>query len=353
LGHDFGVHFHSQFYAIREEEAIDEAILTDANLLTELVGVKPTAFSFHNPTSLDLSFEADRYGGLFNAYSKRMKDRVLYCSDSNGYWRHERLEDVLSEPATKPLQVLTHPGWWQDEALAPRQRIHRTVFGRARATMENYDRLLLVDQRFNHLGKAASINLVREMLGEKADTWHYLWNENLFDILFVNIWSELERQTMDLCKSSAQNTFHLGDSEVNELFETLLTWEDIAKLFAYVFQTELTDALGLLPHELATLSDMRLRLMAGREVSAPWNGEERCVHLLEAMSSLQAFGASLIREQHKVSAIYPIRAQDWNPVDQTPSQMSDEGKSGGQAPENLLELQTLRSMLSPRGNSVQ
>ena len=47
---------------------------------------------------------------MINAYAKYFKDNVEYCSDSNGYWRHQRLENFLNNKHDK-IQVLTHPVW--------------------------------------------------------------------------------------------------------------------------------------------------------------------------------------------------------------------------------------------------
>ena len=46
------------------------------------------------------------------------------------------------------LHVLTHPEWWQAEAMSPRRRIMRCIEGRA-APEENYDALLADNQRVN------------------------------------------------------------------------------------------------------------------------------------------------------------------------------------------------------------
>jgi len=79
---------------------------------------------------------------MINAYSKYLKSNFGYCSDSNGYWRFERLEDVLKEAKHEKLQVLTHPGWWVETPMSPRQRIQRCIDGRAINVGKNYDDLL-------------------------------------------------------------------------------------------------------------------------------------------------------------------------------------------------------------------
>ena len=105
-------------------------------------GLRPAAFSFHNPTEFLLLWERDTYGGLINCYSRTFKTTIPYCSDSNGYWRFRRLRDALESAQDPRLQVLTHPGWWQEVPLHPRERIFRSVYGRALDIMNLYDVVL-------------------------------------------------------------------------------------------------------------------------------------------------------------------------------------------------------------------
>ena len=142
MGHEIGLHFDSDFYEIYDESSLSLKIAAEAEILERLYGVKPAVFSFHNPVAEQLSCEDEVYGGLINCYSRRFKNDVTYCSDSNGYWRFRRLRDVLVEAKAPCLQVLTHPGWWQDLPMPPRQRIFRSVYGRAAATMRDNDTAL-------------------------------------------------------------------------------------------------------------------------------------------------------------------------------------------------------------------
>ena len=43
---------------------------------------------------------------MINVYAKYFIENVEYCSDSDGYWRHKRLEDFLCADYDK-IQVLT------------------------------------------------------------------------------------------------------------------------------------------------------------------------------------------------------------------------------------------------------
>ena len=85
---------------------------------------------------------------MINTYAKYFADNVKYCSDSNGYWWFKRLEDFLDEKH-KRIQVLTHPGWYQKKVMRPRERIIRSVQGRANNNLKNYDAILKKHARKN------------------------------------------------------------------------------------------------------------------------------------------------------------------------------------------------------------
>jgi hypothetical protein len=146
-GHWLGLHFDSSFPGSGD---VSDRIAREAAQLGDLLERPVTAFSFHNPGLVndDLVLEDNVVAGLVNVYSRTISQRYRYVSDSNGYWRHERLFDLLEEPPAH-LHVLTHPEWWQEEPLAARDRIARCVEGRAQATLRDYDALLEAAGRAN------------------------------------------------------------------------------------------------------------------------------------------------------------------------------------------------------------
>jgi hypothetical protein len=142
LGHAVGLHFDPEYYGSRlsSKAALEETLTFERRIMENLLGISPLAFSWHNPTSGDwLTIEDEAMAGMLNTYSKPISTRYRYVSDSNGVWRHDRLQDVLGDATIEKLQVLTHPAWWVPEAMAPRQRIQRTAEGRSNRTMQRYD----------------------------------------------------------------------------------------------------------------------------------------------------------------------------------------------------------------------
>ena len=46
-----------------------------------------------------------------------------YCSDSNGYWRFDRLQDLIDSGEYDRMQILLHPIWWTEDAISPAEKV--------------------------------------------------------------------------------------------------------------------------------------------------------------------------------------------------------------------------------------
>jgi hypothetical protein len=149
LGHRVGLHFDLGYGPVRAEDELVAWLIREQEVLEDVCQSACCVFSFHNPENSAAAYRNREYGGLINASSSFFYDSVGFCSDSNGYWRGRRLEDVLRAATDERLQVLTHPEMWQDVAMSPRQRVDRCIDGRARRTRERYERLLRENNRDN------------------------------------------------------------------------------------------------------------------------------------------------------------------------------------------------------------
>ncbi len=147
LGHRVGVHFDHQFWSVTNEDALAKALDFEKAILERILERPVDAFSFHIPDALSDRFRAEEYAGLTNTYSAYFRNEVGYCSDSNGYWRYRRLEDVLRSSADARLQVLTHPEYWQDDVMSPRERVERCVQGRSDKVRQWYRDVLRESRR--------------------------------------------------------------------------------------------------------------------------------------------------------------------------------------------------------------
>lgn len=153
MGHDIGLHFDHAFYKevmqITDDEIMRKNAIKEKEILENLVDSNVNVVSFHNPeASNTLDIEDDYYAGMVNAYAKIIKERFHYCSDSNGYWRFERLSDVI-EKGYDRLHILTHPEWWTPEEMSPYDRIQRCLHGRLEANLKEYSEFLRLCGRKN------------------------------------------------------------------------------------------------------------------------------------------------------------------------------------------------------------
>lgn len=136
LGHHVGLHFDSAYWGITNENELNNYIAIDRDYLEKNLKVKIDTFSFHNTTPFTHSCLSYTYGGLINVYSSYFKEHYNYCGDSLGYWRFDRLEDVLNDDEIVHLQVLTHDANWSEEVLSPRKRFAKTMQNRANRLMK-------------------------------------------------------------------------------------------------------------------------------------------------------------------------------------------------------------------------
>lgn len=140
FGHDIGLHLDVNYHlGTQNNFDLEKAIENDAKLLEDIAEIKIDSFSFHNPTPEILEFDAAKYSGLINCYSKEIHETTDYASDSNGYWRHRSIPEILRDESKTRLQILTHPEWWLERAGPPRDRVLRCVYGRAQNLMDRYD----------------------------------------------------------------------------------------------------------------------------------------------------------------------------------------------------------------------
>jgi len=149
LGHIIGLHFDTSYYQIRNEKEMFKWLTWEKGILGDLFAQNISVFSFHDPSNILQKFPDLMYEGMVNTYSQYFQTKVGYCSDSNGYWRFRRLENVLQESSDYSLQVLTHPEWWQDVVMSPKQRLKHCIDGRAAKTEAWYAEVAMRSGREN------------------------------------------------------------------------------------------------------------------------------------------------------------------------------------------------------------
>lgn len=138
LGHKIGLHFDSHYWGILEQKQLDEFLLIDKNLMDTVFKIDVQEFSFHNTTPFTMSCKEPYYSGLLNVYSNRFFDDINYCSDSNGFWRYERMPEIISSRKYEKIQLLTHPEWWVEKVESPWKKIQTAIIGRSNKNLDLY-----------------------------------------------------------------------------------------------------------------------------------------------------------------------------------------------------------------------
>ncbi len=290
MGHKIGLHFDAAFYNTSNEVQLGGQISAEAKLLEGLYGVKPLAFSFHNPVAAHLNCEKEAYGGLVNCYSRRFKAEVPYCSDSNGYWRFRRLKDVLTQATDPCLQVLTHPGWWQEVAMPPRQRIFRSAYGRAAATLRDYDYGLEFHDRLNHIGASKALLFLKKVNLPLFELCDYLWNADCLHTLFLELWRLHGEQIYRLSVAELRKEWKVPAIEINTFFENHNFLVDRSKLFMAVFAKDWRVIASVDESIYQQWSTLRSLLSSSYVSATRQQLEDGCKFLCNAIESLGAWG---------------------------------------------------------------
>ena len=149
MGHTIGLHFDAEFYNISTEDELNEKLIFEKQIFEDIINTEIDVFSFHNTTDFTMNCEDHTYGGLINTYSKFFKDNLGYCSDSNGYWRFNRMIDFINLNKNKKLQILTHPVWWTEKIDSPKMKINKLIDKQANDTKKFYNDLLISYKKNN------------------------------------------------------------------------------------------------------------------------------------------------------------------------------------------------------------
>lgn len=290
LGHDVGLHFDAGFYKIQNEDELDALLVQETELLHNWFGVRVNVFSFHNPNDFMLGCENDSYGGLINCYSKHFKTLVPYCSDSNGYWRFRRLRDVLEAATDSRLQVLTHPGLWQETVLSPRERVFRCAYGRANRVMYDYDKVLAEHGRENLACAAGNLKFLKDIDSVQFELCDYLWNGRRLQSLFIELYRLHERQINQLCKAQFHKKWHVPLGEVKAFFEDAALSTDGGRLFQLVFGESSVKASGFSEGARIEWVMVLDQLLHGGADISDGKLEEGCIYLCGALEGLAKWG---------------------------------------------------------------
>lgn len=150
LGRNIGLHFSPDPLIAPTTLNLEKQLLYQASILQDIVSIEVNSFSIHNPTTINNTYLNEAtHVNLVNASSSSLLEKFAYCSDSNGYWRYDSLDKMITDPAISRLYVLTHPIWWQDNNLSPRDRVVKLFKSISQHFENSYDKLLADNNRCN------------------------------------------------------------------------------------------------------------------------------------------------------------------------------------------------------------
>ena len=142
LGHNIGLHFDATTKVYSSMDELNDGISFEKRLFEKYFEVPIKSMSFHNPTLGNTElYTQHEYCGMINSYSNKWKD-VKYNSDSNGYWRHDRLFDLIEGELFDHLQVLLHPVYWLYNNMLPIERIVKCIKNEAGDKISGYIKYL-------------------------------------------------------------------------------------------------------------------------------------------------------------------------------------------------------------------
>lgn len=176
--------------------------------------------------------------------------------------------------------------------MPPRQRIFRSAYGRAQASIRSYDEGLKSCGRENLAGAAQSIRFLEAINPEEFELCDYLWNTERFPTLYVELWHLHELQITRLCKAVVSKDWGIPAREVNDFFDNDAVVIDGWRLFNGVFGTT-WQAGGGHGEEISyrEWKNVRNQLVHGRSSSIGISRlEEGCVYLCTVIQATADFG---------------------------------------------------------------
>ena len=114
-------------------------LLMEKEIMEFSYNTKITSFSWHNPTTALTKINDFRVCGMINVYSDVVKNNFQYSSYSSGYWRFDRMQNVVNQINGNNIHLLTHGVWWTKEVLSPRKKIISAIEGRKNSSIKKYD----------------------------------------------------------------------------------------------------------------------------------------------------------------------------------------------------------------------
>jgi len=123
FGHELGLHFDTDSYVDLDINKINFECKKEALILGNWFNKKVNTISFHRPNDFILSGDPLLTYPLLHSYMPLFSSEIKYMSDSKGIWNNGNPLDSDSFKNQKPIQILTHPIWWNEKSIDTYQNL--------------------------------------------------------------------------------------------------------------------------------------------------------------------------------------------------------------------------------------
>ncbi len=155
LGHRLALHFDCAAYPEASISELADACRVECEMLERWFGQSVDIVSYHRPSPLVLTGDARLSHPRPHSYLPLFTKDMHYCSDSRGMWRYG---DPLRQAAfreNRPMHLLTHPIWWNDQPVDPRACLDQFLARRALALQTSLAKNCVVYENPNVMQKSA------------------------------------------------------------------------------------------------------------------------------------------------------------------------------------------------------
>ncbi len=130
LGHHLGLHFDCASYSQDSQDSVEQlctAASREAAMLEQWFDRPVGVVSYHRPNARVLNGNPALSAPRPHTYQSLFTGPIWYCSDSRGRWRANPPDKSDAFREKRPMHLLVHPIWWNEEPIAPYETLLRYI----------------------------------------------------------------------------------------------------------------------------------------------------------------------------------------------------------------------------------
>ena len=150
--------------------------------------------------------------------------------------------------------------------------------------MHYYDTLLEKNDRVNHFGDAASLKLIEHYLPERYKLLDYLWNNNSFAVLFLELWNIHEKQIVNLVWTKGQMDKGGYEHSDRQRSKADCSVDDAWQRFEDIFKTKRHTVIAACENDYLEWKAIRGKINCGSIGEYPINLKDGCIYLCKLIN---------------------------------------------------------------------